>query len=584
MDGGIARFEGADNRHTSGRELRGWYSYGLAAEVFTVCGVGSFLPMTLEQLAREVGVLHSDKSTPCVQPHPPSPSHSLARSDENQCIVDLFGYELNTSSFTLYSFSLAIIVQTLVLISIGAIADYGTNRKRLLLILAFTGATACMLFVLVYPGIYLVGLLLTIISVASLGASFVLLNSFLPLLVANHQLIRNDESVPLGNVHSITDDEDSLSDLLDDPLDNQDTTDDDLATNALLSRLPQLDPLENSTKISPSLKLSNHVSSRGIGIGYAASVLVQCISIAIIFSFNKARDAGYNFPSTMPLRTVLFLVGAWWAAFTFPTAFWLRRRPGPPLPWNVGRAKSQTGILAGLRYVRFAWVSLWKTIKIAAQLRAVLIFLLGWFLLSDGIATITGTAILFARTELRLGPAAIALLSITATVSGIIGAFCWPVIGKLFNLKPISIVLCCICLFELIPLYGLLGFVPIIKSLGVIGLQKWWEIYPAGFLLGFIMGGISSYCRSIFGSMVPPGMEAAFYALYAVTDKGSSVIGPAIVGRIIDVTGSIRMGFWFLALLMISPAPFFWFVEVEKGRAQALQMAQRLGSSRSEVD
>ena len=56
------------------------------------------------------------------------------------------------------------------------------------------------------------------------------------------------------------------------------------------------------------------------------------------------------------------------------------------------------------------------------------------------------------------------------------------------------------------------------------------------------MGGISSYCRSNSGSLIPPGMEAVFYALYAVTDKGSTVIGPAILGRIIDVTGSIRIG------------------------------------------
>jgi UMF1 family MFS transporter len=141
-----------------------------------------------------------------------------------------------------------------------------------------------------------------------------------------------------------------------------------------------------------------------------------------------------------------------------------------------------------------------------------------------------------------------------------------------------SIVLGCIFMFEFIPLYGLLGFLPFVQSLGFIGLQQWWEIYPLGFLLGFVMGGISSYCRSIFGSLIPPGMEAAFYALYAVTDKGSSVIGPAIVGRIIDSTGSIRMGFWFLSVLMISPAPFFWFVNLEKGRSDAVMMAQRRAS------
>ena len=34
------RFEGEDVSPTTERELRGWYSTGLAAEIFAVCGVG----------------------------------------------------------------------------------------------------------------------------------------------------------------------------------------------------------------------------------------------------------------------------------------------------------------------------------------------------------------------------------------------------------------------------------------------------------------------------------------------------------------------------------------------------------------
>jgi MFS transporter, UMF1 family len=44
----------------------------------------------------------------------------------------------------------------------------------------------------------------------------------------------------------------------------------------------------------------------------------------------------------------------------------------------------------------------------------------------------------------------------------------------------------------------------------------------------------------VFGELIPPGYEAAFYALYAITDKGSSIFGPAIVGAITDATGEIR--------------------------------------------
>ena len=42
-DNGAARaprFEGGDVSPTTERELRGWYSTGLAAEIYAVCGVG----------------------------------------------------------------------------------------------------------------------------------------------------------------------------------------------------------------------------------------------------------------------------------------------------------------------------------------------------------------------------------------------------------------------------------------------------------------------------------------------------------------------------------------------------------------
>lgn len=35
-----SRYHGEDTSPTSQRELLGWYMYGLAAEVFAVCGVG----------------------------------------------------------------------------------------------------------------------------------------------------------------------------------------------------------------------------------------------------------------------------------------------------------------------------------------------------------------------------------------------------------------------------------------------------------------------------------------------------------------------------------------------------------------
>lgn len=87
------------------------------------------------------------------------------------------------------------------------------------------------------------------------------------------------------------------------------------------------------------------------------------------------------------------------------------------------------------------------------------------------------------------------------------------------------------------------------------------------------MGGLSSYCRSFFGQLIPPGSEAAFYALYAITDKGSSAVGPAVVGIIVDTTGSIRPAFIFLAIIILLPLPLMMLVDAEKGRADAARIA-----------
>lgn len=91
-------------------------------------------------------------------------------------------------------------------------------------------------------------------------------------------------------------------------------------------------------------------------------------------------------------------------------------------------------------------------------------------------------------------------------------------------------------------------------------------MYPLGLLYGFVLGGLSSYCRSLYGELIPPGYEAAFYALYAITDKGSSVFGPAIVGMIVDRTGGIRPAFWFLLCLIIAPGFILVWIDVDRGR------------------
>lgn len=419
-----------------------------------------------------------------------------------------------------------------------------------------------MLFLFVVPKIFFVGSLLTIIGVASVGSSFVLFNSFLPVLVANHPSVVKNRSEPSENHESV-----ALEDLS--PDDRR-----SLSVDLEQEDYVNITPKNPNTKAdSAELQLSTTISSKGTGVGYAAAVFVQCICIIMLFVMSKIKFISSS--STLALRIVLFVVGLWWFVFTIPTKMWLRDRPGPPLDTVLPGSKSSWR--AFWAYFTFAWVSLWKTIKIAVRLRQIAVYLIAWFLLSDAISTVNATAILFARTELKMSTVAVACLSITTTASGFSGAFIWPIIARRFSLQSRQTIVLCVVVLEFIPLYGLMGYLPFIQAWGVGGLQQAWEIFPLAIIYGFVMGGINSFSRSFYGLLIPPGSEAAFYALYAITDKGSSAIGPTIVGIIIDATGKIRPAFGFLAVLVAITAPLLWTVNVDKGKEDARRMAGTLG-------
>ncbi|XDG07046.1 hypothetical protein ABKA04_006661 [Annulohypoxylon sp. FPYF3050] len=492
------RYHGEDTRPTSPKELAGWYMYAFAAETYVVCAISSFIPILLESLARENGVLLSDRKTPC------------GDNGNGQCVVSILGTEINTASFAMYTFSISVLLQALLVVSISCAADHGNYRKRLLLTFAWIGSFCVMFYIFISKEIYILGALLAIISNTSFGASFVLLNSFLPLLVRHHPKVQEQ-------VNGIPDDLDLQSDpatLAEDPLSD--------SVTALLPRndadsdihdLRRIPTHEELTSIE--LQLSTQISAKGIGIGYGAAL------------------------------------------------------PGPPLAESPYR-----GTRAWISYIAYSWKNLFRTVKLARRLIDIVLFLASWFLISDAIATTSSTAILFAKTQLGMKPWALGMINVISTTTGVFGAFSWSFISRHFKLKPHQTVLGCIALFEIIPIYGLLGYLPFVQRWGVLGLQRPWEMYPLAAVYGFVLGGLSSYCRSLYGELIPPGSEAAFYALYAITDKGSSIFGPVIVGAIIDASGEIRPAFWFLAALVGLPAPIIYFVNVERGKYEGEKLAE----------
>jgi Vacuole effluxer Atg22 like len=147
------------------RKLFGWLSYAFArygtvvqrsqtlnlttllySEVFAVCSLTLFLPICLEvcflsfqafaisgrlteafppiqQFARDNGYLLPDRTVRCVIAGDVDSFAPSSPSEEARCVVKIGWLWVDTASFSLYVYSLSVLLQALTVISMGGIAD-----------------------------------------------------------------------------------------------------------------------------------------------------------------------------------------------------------------------------------------------------------------------------------------------------------------------------------------------------------------------------------------------------------------------------------------------------------------------------
>jgi UMF1 family MFS transporter len=392
---------------------------------------------------------------------------------------------------------------------------------------------------------YYVASLLAVISNSAYGAVSVCGNAYLPILVnARFEEINRIESLESQAA------EEGGSDQINDNGEYQRTSSEaDISSDQdnLLTGLLRRSKYDNSSTTVAKSRLSGRISGFGFAIGYFAAFLTQIFTIILVIKTGS---------TVRSLQFAVFTVGMWWLVFQIPVKLLLKSRPGPPLP------EKYHGRWYG--YILYGWATLGATFKEARQMRDVVTFLVGWFMISDGATTINATAVLFAQKELAMKPASLATLSLLTMVSGMMGATLLPRFQARLGKNPINGLLFVIAIASVIPFYGIMGFFN-----NTLGLIHPWEMYILAFWYGFALGGLGAGARSIFSLLIPQGKETTFFALYAVTDKGSSIFGPFISAYITDQTHNIRYTFYFLLIMMILPIGVFWLVDVERGTKEA---------------
>jgi len=133
------------------REIFGWSMYDWANSAFSTTVATTFLGPYLAGLAAAQGGK-----------------------------VDLWLVQVNGPAFFAYCVGASVFLQVLFLPILGSVADYSNLKKPMMMLFAYTGATATILLFFVQGNLIILGGLLFIIANLAFGAAIVFYNAFLP--------------------------------------------------------------------------------------------------------------------------------------------------------------------------------------------------------------------------------------------------------------------------------------------------------------------------------------------------------------------------------------------------------------------
>jgi len=275
----------------------------------------------------------------------------------------------------------------------------------------------------------------------------------------------------------------------------------------------------------------DRVSSVGFAAGYLGSV-VLFVGIVVLI--------GLGWPSKAWATRLSFgAVALWWAVFTLPV---LRSVPEPAVD-NPGRAS----VLDGFRQLA-------STFRKAARYRELLLFLLAFWVYSDGIGTIIKLAAPFGKT---LGVPDEKLLY-AIILSNLIGVPCALGFGWLAKRAGAKrAILLGLAVYASICVYA-----RFMRSAG--------DFFILAAAVGLVQGGTQALSRALFATLVPKGQTGEFFGFFSAMEKFAGLLGPLILGLYwSDKDGDPRRGVFAIIVFFVVGFVLLSFVDPAKGRAEA---------------
>lgn len=298
----------------------------------------------------------------------------------------------------------------------------------------------------------------------------------------------------------------------------------------------------DTTKMLQRNRLSN-VAFGALSVGY---------TLTLIIALGAAYGLGANDSDAANLRAAVIIVGlatGVWILFGTPW-FFLEKSRTVPLP-------------KGENYFTVGAKTYWQAIRHANRLKQTWLYLIGYFLLSDGYATTNQLYGICQNTIVSYSTTISTGIYIVQGAANAIGILIFWVVQKHYRVKTKTVLIVNMIFLLLMPIWGCIGI-----GTDKFGLHNTWEVWAFSAIDCAAVAPVYAFSATMLSDLCPKGREVTFFAIYSLVSKSTAWIGPIISGVIIDRTGNTWMGFPFSLALTVVGFILICFVNVEKGQKE----------------
>jgi UMF1 family MFS transporter len=281
------------------------------------------------------------------------------------------------------------------------------------------------------------------------------------------------------------------------------------------------------------------VSGWGWAFGYLGGLVALGICLFYLMS-NEGRPAAETVPITMLITAAFFALAA------APTFLFLRERALPQPQRENPWARVRDTLRHSRQYV---------------DLRRFLVCLLFY---QAGITAVVSLAAIYAEQAMKFTMQQTIVLILVVNVTAAIGAFGFGYLqDAIGHVRAVALTL--------------VGWiVMVLVAAGAEGAGAFWV---AANLAGLCMGSSQAAGRAVVGYLAPPARLAEFYGLWGLAVKAASIFGPLTYGAVTWIfAGNHRLGIFVTGIYFVIGLALLRKIDVERGRAAALQPALRNGA------